>query len=145
VSAGPAGRDGIRPPGVSALSRASIARIGANREAVGIRPIGRIDRLAQEIREILVEARFLRARLQHHEGCHVPGVVGRQAWRKVVCPCGHVGVDEVGRRNQPVHAGTVVEAVGSPERRDHVAGLALSQIRGKPEPSALWQAAQLSA
>ena len=90
-------------------------------EAVGIGAVGRIDRLLQQVGEVLVEPGLARPRLRDDIGRDVPGLLHRELRVQVVGAVRHVEMDEVRRRDQPRHAGAVVEAVAAPQRRDHVA------------------------
>src|SRR5262245_5832451 len=53
-------------------------------EAVRIGAVGRVDGLAQEVGEVLVEAGFGGTRLRHHVGRHVPGLLDRELRMQVV-------------------------------------------------------------
>ena len=84
-----------------------------------------IDRLVPPCREVGLQMGIDRARVGQHERRDVVGFIIVQHSGRVARANRHVLPEEAGRRQQPVHAGTVVEAVRPPQRGE---GVALASI-----------------
>src|SRR5258708_3931907 len=108
-----------RPPRIfNPLERAQLVLHGA--ESVDKGPVCSVGWLLRPDREIAIEMVLVRAWLREDEGRDIPGVLDRQRWLPPHRPVGHVGANEVGGVDQPVHTG-IVEAVIPPARRRTVA------------------------
>ena len=95
-------------------------------EAVEIGTVRRIDRLEREVGKILFQSRFVRPRLRQDKSGDIPRIVRGQQRIQIVRALRHVGMHEIGRVDQAIHAGAVVERFRSPQRRDDVA-----KVRGR--------------
>ena len=65
----------------------------------------------------------MRSRLRDHIGGDVPRFFRREPGVQIIDPVGHIGMDEIRGRDEPRHAGAVIEALLSPERRKGVADI----------------------
>src|SRR5271165_4137717 len=84
-------------------------------KTVGVRAVGSVDRLVEQVRKVVIEAGLFRPRLRFDISGDVPGVFRRNDGEEIIRPRGHVGMNEIRHVRDPRHAGAVVEAVVSPE------------------------------